>query len=104
MFKVHYPAGGTRFEPDPAITKDLVAAVRAAQRIEVYGRTDGERASAADEAIALKRAAGARDYLVQIGADPRRIFLQYVSAADYLGDNTTAFGRSQNRRVEIHVM
>jgi outer membrane protein OmpA-like peptidoglycan-associated protein len=100
---VYYSASGTKFEPDAATVRDLRAAARTAARIELIGRTDGEKPSVADESVALKRVLAARKFLTDQGADPTRIFLQYASATDYTGDNSTAFGRSQNRRVDIHI-
>lgn len=103
VFSVYYTASGTKFEPDAATGRDLRAVARTAARIELIGRTDGEKPSASDESIALKRVLAARRFLVDQGVDPTRIYLQYASATGYVGDNSTAFGRSQNRRIDIRI-
>jgi outer membrane protein OmpA-like peptidoglycan-associated protein len=79
----------------------LQALAKGANRVEVRGRTDGVRPSAADEQIALGRALSAQRYLIERGVNPTSISLNYVSAGDYVADNESATGRARNRRVEI---
>lgn len=103
VFNVYYTSSGTRFEPDQATERRLLAIGTHAARIEIIGRTDGDKPNPADDEIALRRVIAARKFFLAHGADPTTIYLQYASATDYVGDNTTSFGRSQNRRVEIRI-
>ncbi|WP_157860836.1 OmpA family protein [Xanthomonas phaseoli] len=103
VFSIYYTPSGTKFQPDQATERTLRTLARQASRIEIIGRTDGNAPTSADDEIALRRVTAARRFLLSQGADPTKIYLQYASAIDYIGDNTTSFGRSQNRRVEIRV-
>lgn len=100
---IYFPPNGTAFKPDPGVLKQLDSLLPVAERIDVIARTDADKPSAADEAVALKRALNAREYLVRRGVAPSMIYVQYASAVDFAGDNSTAFGRSQNRRVELAI-
>ncbi|WP_440569500.1 OmpA family protein [Stenotrophomonas sp. STK17_22] len=98
---IYFPPNGTEFKPDPGTLKQLDSSLPVAQRVDVVARTDADKPSAADEAVALKRALNAREYLIRRGVAASMIYIQYASAVDFAGDNSTAFGRSQNRRVEL---
>lgn len=83
---------------------ELLPKAHNADRIEIRGRTDGQTPSAGDEAIAKARALSARALLVANGVSPQKMAINYVSAGDYITDNYSPAGRSQNRRVEIEVI
>lgn len=100
---IYFPPNGTAFKPDPGVLKQLDSLLPVAERIDVIARTDADKPSVADEAVALKRALNAREYLIRRGVAPSMIYVQYASAVDFAGDNSTAFGRSQNRRVELAI-
>lgn len=100
---IYFPPNGTAFKPDPGVLKQLDSFLPVAERIDVIARTDADKPSSADEAVALKRALNAREYLIRRGVAPSMIYVQYASAVDFAGDNSTAFGRSQNRRVELAI-
>lgn len=72
--------------------------------IYISGRTSTLRPSAADEALALRRALSARSYLVARGVSPLKIMVNFASAADFVADNSTAEGRRENQRVDIEVV
>ncbi|SOO14190.1 OmpA family protein [Xanthomonas citri] len=103
VFSIYYTPGGTRFQSDQATEHTLRALAPHASHVEIIGRTDGSAPTSADDEIALRRVTAVRRFLLSQGADPTKIYLQYASATDYVGDNTTSFGRSQNRRVDIRV-
>lgn len=100
---VHFPYNGTNFQINADESQHLLQLLAKARRVEVRGRTDGQRPSAADEKIAINRALAAKRYLVGQGVSPAIISINYVSAGDYVADNYSAVGRSQNRRVDIEV-
>jgi outer membrane protein OmpA-like peptidoglycan-associated protein len=103
VVSIRFPVNGTSFRIGTKESTSLLPRLGSARRIEVRGRTDGERPSAADERIALNRALAAQRYLIGQGVSPAIISVNYVSAGDYVADNATASGKSQNRRVDIEV-
>lgn len=102
-FSVHFPYNGTNFNLSADDTAQLLPLLGNARRVEVRGRTDGQRPTAADEKVALNRALAAQRFLIGQGVSPAIISVNYVSAGDYVADNYSAVGRSQNRRVDIVV-
>ena len=100
---VSFPDSSTTFRPD-ASTAELLAEAKGATIIYVSGRTSTLRPSAADEALALRRALSARSYLVARGVSPLKIMVNFASAADFVADNSTAEGRRENQRVDIEVV
>lgn len=100
---VSFPDSGTTFQPSDEVKTALAEAHKAAI-IYVSGRTSTNTASPADEALAFKRAASARAYLINRGISPLKIMVNYVSASDFIADNTTVDGRLQNQRVDIELV
>lgn len=101
MMSFEFPFNRVDLHMSVAEAERLQALAKGANRVEVRGRTDGIRPSAADEQIALGRALSAQRYLIEHGVNPTSISLNYVSAGDYAADNESATGRARNRRVEI---
>ena len=102
IVRVHFPYGSTQFNPTAQQIAQIKSLLKTdARRIELRGRTDGKLPSRGDENVALGRALAAQDYLVDHGVMPAIISINYLSAGDYIADNKTHDGRSQNRRVEI---
>lgn len=93
----------TKFDPPPESKLRLEQASEAVL-IYISGRTSTRKPSPKDEALAFKRAASARAYLIDNGISPLKIMLNYVSAADYIAENDTPWGRQNNQRVEIEMI
>lgn len=100
---VSFPHKGTVFVPSESVALSLADAKNAAM-IYISGRTSTNTPSAADEALAFKRAASARAYLIKRGISPLKIMVNYISASDYIADNQTISGRLQNQRVDIDLV
>ncbi|MFB6404363.1 OmpA family protein [Pseudomonas putida] len=100
---VSFPDSSATFQPTPEAL-ELLADARNAAIIYISGRTSTLRPSAADEALALRRALSARSYLVARGVSPLKIMVNFASAADFVADNSTAEGRRENQRVDIEVV
>nr|BBE29232.1 outer membrane protein [uncultured bacterium] len=98
-----FPDSSATFQPTPEAL-ELLADARNAAIIYISGRTSTLRPSAADEALALRRALSARSYLVARGVSPLKIMVNFASAADFVADNATAEGRRENQRVDIEVV
>lgn len=89
----------------PAARKVLDAAApdaRAAEMIEIRGRTDELGAAQLNDVLARNRALAVRDYLHQKQL-PEQTFIRvsFKGACCYVAGNDTAEGRAANRRVEI---
>ncbi len=89
---VSFPDSSTTFRPD-ASTAELLAEAKGAAIIYISGRTSTLRASASDEALALRRALSARQYLIARGVSPLKIMVNFASASDFVADNSTPEGR-----------
>ena len=69
---------------------------------KVVGYTDNSGNEKADRVMSVRRAESVKAYLVNKGVDAKRIIATGRSSAMPIGDNKTAEGRAQNRRVEIY--
>jgi len=70
----------------------------------VEGHTDGVGSDAYNQALSMRRARGARKFLVDNGLDGSRISVEGFGEKRPVATNDTADGRAQNRRVELRVM
>lgn len=103
IYTVRFDFGKTRVAISPEVASALLDDARNAPLVLLRGRTDGTADSLAESRIARERAAAVRDYLLAAGIDPTRIRATYQPIGDHAADNSTAAGRSINRRVEIEV-
>lgn len=71
--------------------------------VTVVGYTDAAGPDELNRRLSEARAMAVRDALVTYGVDPARIFAEGLGEAEPRGDNRTAAGRAENRRVEILV-
>lgn len=69
----------------------------------IEGHTDSQGKSDANQTLSLSRANAVRDYLVQHGIAADRVRAQGHGEDRAIGDNASAEGRADNRRVEIVV-
>ncbi len=72
-------------------------------KMVVEGHTDSQGGSAYNQDLSQHRAQAVRDYLVTRGIASDRITAQGFGSTHSVGDNSTAEGRANNRRVEIVV-
>lgn len=71
--------------------------------LTIKGFTDNTGSSAINESLSAKRAEAVKKELLNVGLGDLAISTQGLGPAFPIGDNKTAGGRSQNRRVEIEV-
>jgi outer membrane protein OmpA-like peptidoglycan-associated protein len=102
MVSIPFVSSSATFHPSEE-EASLLGDIRDATMVSIAGRTSTNRASARDESLALARAISARSWLVAHGVSPLKVMINYVSAADFVADNSTAVGRAQNQRVDIEV-
>jgi len=70
-------------------------------RIVVEGHTDSQGGAAYNQDLSQRRAQVVCDYLVSRGISADRVSAQGFGPARSVGDNSSAEGRANNRRVEI---
>lgn len=72
-------------------------------KMVVEGHTDSQGTAASNQELSQHRAQAVRDYLVSRGIAADRITAQGFGPTRPIGENTSAEGRANNRRVEIVV-
>jgi outer membrane protein OmpA-like peptidoglycan-associated protein len=102
---VNFETGKSVLTPDSYAVLDQVAGSMVANpgiRIEVAGYTDNVGSVASNITLSQGRAAAVRAYLARKGVSPSRMLARGYGARGAIAPNTTAAGRAQNRRVELH--
>ena len=77
------------------------AVVAEGLKLGIYGHTDNSGSDDVNIPLSEKRANAVRDYLTQKGLKEGRIETKGYGSTKPIADNTTAMGKSKNRRVEI---
>src|SRR5437870_2848665 len=102
---VIFEIGKSALKPESFTVLDIVAQSLNANpdiRIEIAGYTDNTGSSATNLRLSQARADAVRAYLGSKGVAPSRMVAKGYGAANPIAANTTAAGRAQNRRVELH--
>ncbi len=102
---VNFQTGRSALTPDSYRVLDQVAGSLVANpeiRIEIAGYTDNTGSPAVNRRLSNARAFAVRAYLAQKGVTPARMLARGYGPASPMATNTTAAGRAQNRRVELH--
>ncbi len=102
---VNFETGRSVLTRDSYVVLDAVAASLLANpdiRIEVAGYTDSTGRKYINYRLSQARAAAVRFYLARKGVPPARMIAKGYGASGYIAPNSTAAGRAQNRRVELH--
>jgi len=102
---VTFETGRSALKPESYVVLDEVAASLNANveiRIEIAGYTDNTGAARGNVTLSGARADAVRAYLASKGVMPDRMVSKGYGAASPITTNTTAAGRAQNRRVELH--
>ena len=71
--------------------------------VKIIGHTDNRGSDAINNPLSVNRADATRDYLVTRGVALNRIAIDGRGSREPIASNTTAEGRTMNRRVEIFV-
>ena len=72
-------------------------------RVRVEGHTDSQGSVALNEELSLRRADAVKRVLVGRGVQEKQIMVLGLGKSRPIADNTSAAGRAQNRRVELHI-
>ncbi len=70
-------------------------------RVQIAGHTDNVGSDAANLQLSQQRANSVRSYMASNGVDPQRMQAVGYGESRPIADNSTDYGRAQNRRVEI---
>ena len=79
------------------------ADLSSAEKVRVVGYTDNTGTAEHNSKLSKQRAEVVRDYLVSMGADPKKLDAIGAADANPIADNSTKEGQAKNRRVEIEV-
>lgn len=71
--------------------------------LDIDGHTDDQGSDQYNQALSERRAVSVAQYLNSRGIDPRRLLVVGFGESRPVADNSTEFGRQQNRRVEIRI-
>jgi OOP family OmpA-OmpF porin len=72
-------------------------------RIRIEGHTDNVGDAAYNKKLSQSRAESVMKWLIKFGIDPTRLTAKGFGKERPIGDNKTAAGRADNRRVEFHI-
>ena len=102
---VTFQSGKSVLTPGSYANLDQVADVLNANpdiKIEIAGYTDNTGSRIVNTRLSAARAFAVRAYLARKGVSPLRMTARGFGPANPVAPNTTAAGRAQNRRVELH--
>ena len=102
---VNFETGRSALTRNSYMVLDAVAAsllVNPDIRIEIAGYTDSTGTKFSNLRLSQARAVAVRFYLARKGVTPARMTAKGYGASGYIAPNSTAAGRAQNRRVELH--
>jgi outer membrane protein OmpA-like peptidoglycan-associated protein len=102
---VMFETGKSALKPESFTVLDIVAQSLNANpdiRIEIAGYTDNTGSDATNLRLSQARADAVRAYLGSKGVAPGRMIAKGYGKENPIAPNTTAAGRAQNRRVELH--
>ncbi|MCK6506921.1 OmpA family protein [Myxococcota bacterium] len=74
------------------------------RKVEVAGHTDSDGSDAANLDLSQRRVESVRQYLVSKGVAEDRLVAKGYGESKPIGDNSTAAGKAENRRVEFNIL
>ncbi|MFR9166404.1 MAG: OmpA family protein [Dysgonomonas sp.] len=72
--------------------------------VMIYGHTDNTGNDAINNPLSEKRAQAVYNFLMTKGVNGSRMTTQGFGSTQPVADNSTAVGRTQNRRVEVYIL
>jgi outer membrane protein OmpA-like peptidoglycan-associated protein len=71
--------------------------------ITVEGHTDSVGSAESNQLLSVARAESAKQWFIEAGIDPARVFAVGYGETRPIADNETPEGRAQNRRIEFRL-
>ncbi|MCL1981233.1 MAG: OmpA family protein [Proteobacteria bacterium] len=102
-----FSSGTATLTPGSQKKLDRIAAALASTphtKLEVAGYTDNVGEAKRNQRLSTQRAQAVSVYLTSKGVAASRLQTKGYGAENPIGDNATAEGRQQNRRIELHVI
>ena len=84
--------------------KDVVDTCPPGLQLAIEGHTDDRGDDASNMTLSQERAQAVQDALVAMGVSAENLKPQGFGETKPMADNTTAAGRSENRRIEMHIV
>ncbi len=105
--ELRFPSGAATLPAGELPSLDKIAELLADHpklSIRIEGHTDSYGADDLNQTLSAQRAEAVEAALVERGVDAERISAAGFGSSRPIGDNATAAGRSENRRVEVYVI
>lgn len=105
--ELRFTGGSATLPAGKFASLDRIAALLAEQpalTVRIEGHTDSLGGNEINLPLSRQRAVAVQDALIERGVDATRLTADGLGASRAIAENTTAAGRSKNRRVEIYVM
>lgn len=103
-YQIQFETGSAVIKPDSYKLLDEIlqsSVVAEGLKVGVYGHTDNTGNADANQKLSEDRANSVKSYLISKGLVAERIESKGFGPAKPIGNNATATGRAQNRRVQI---
>jgi outer membrane protein OmpA-like peptidoglycan-associated protein len=104
---IQFATGSTEFTKNATIELDKLETIMAAhkeiKKVSIEGHTDNTGKADKNLALSQKRVDAVKAYLVKKGVEAARLTVVAYGDTKAIGDNKTAAGRAENRRVEFKV-
>jgi outer membrane protein OmpA-like peptidoglycan-associated protein len=101
---INFDESSTNFRSSAYPRLDRVIALANAchnSRISITGYTDSSGDASRNQRLSLQRANAVGDYIVDGGVERARLLIAGAGSSAPIGDDSTRYGRSLNRRIEI---
>lgn len=106
LFGVNFASGSSKLKVEAyPILQHAVDVLRLNPdlEVEIQGYTDNVGNAASNQRLSLARANTVKHYLVKHGVSSTRLTTVGMGEKNPVGDNSTAMGRAQNRRIEFQI-
>jgi len=105
--KIQFETGSAKIKPASFIEIDQIVEIMkqySFTKFDIEGHTDNTGKAEANKVLSQQRADAVKAYIASHGIANDRLLAVGFGSDKPLAPNTTAAGRTQNRRVEIHLM
>jgi len=104
--RINFEESGVEFRSSAYPRLDRLIALASAchdSQILITGHTDASGDAAWNRALSLRRASAVGDYIADSGISRERLVVSGVGSEQPVADDSTRYGRSLNRRIEIEL-